>query len=317
MQVNSKNNFMVMRYITPAVIAAICFINISIGQDSTKILNDTSSIIVDSVIVVNNAPVMSSESGKRESSVRSLTNSPYRTSFKKDGPIIFAGLGLTGLGVYLIQHKKDLTTTELATKTKSEIPFFDRGNAGYYSEEINEFSYIPFSASFAMPVVMLLINKNERHKFGQIVTLYVETMAITGAMFTISAGLVNRSRPLVYGTKAPLSLRLAKKSQRSFYAGHVAATSAATFFAARVFQDFNPDSKLKPYIWVIAAAIPAATGYLRYKSGAHFLSDNVLGYIIGGATGILIPKWHKSKILQNVTIMPETGFKGIALSYHF
>jgi hypothetical protein len=138
-------------------------------------------------------------------------------------------------------------------------------------------------------------------------------------MFTIAAGSINRSRPLVYGTKAPDDLRKAGKSQRSFFAGHTAATAAATFFAAQTFQDFNPDSKAKPYVWMIAAAIPATVGYLRYKAGYHFLSDNILGYVIGAGTGILIPKWHRSGKIQNLGIVPfyDSNIKGVAFNYTF
>ncbi|MBA2562173.1 MAG: phosphatase PAP2 family protein, partial [Chitinophagaceae bacterium] len=221
--------------------------------------------------------------------------------------------------VYLIQNKKDLAATELINKTKEDVIFFDCGSAGYYSEKANDDSYLPFYGSFAMPVVMGLINKNQRNKFGQIMVLYTQTMAITSSMFTITAGAINRSRPLVYGTKAPSDLRLAGKSQRSFYAGHTAASAAATFFAAKVFQDFYPHSKAKPYVWALAATVPAITGYLRYKAGYHFLSDNILGYIIGAGTGILIPKMHKNKNLNNITIIPEAGnnYKGISFTYHF
>lgn len=245
--------------------------------------------------------------------------SPYSTSFKKDAPITGGAVGLTALGVYLIQNKKDLTTAELLNKRKKDVIFFDRGSAGYYSEKANDDSYIPFYGSFAMPIVMGLINKKERNKFGQIMVLYTQTLAITSSMFTITAGAINRSRPLVYGTEADTSLRKAGKSQRSFYAGHTAANAAATFFAARVFQDFYPNSKAKPYVWIVAATVPAITGYLRYKAGYHFLSDNILGYVLGAGTGILIPKMHKNKTLNNITIIPETGdnYKGISFTYHF
>lgn len=154
--------------------------------------------------------------------------SPYTTSFKKDGPVTAAAVGLTAFGVYLIQNKKDITTSELLSKTKEDVNFFDRGSAGNYSEKANDDSYIPFYGSFAMPVVMGLLLKNERNKFGQVMVLYTQTMAITSSMFTIAAGAINRSRPLVYGN-APMDLKLAGKSQRSFYAGHTAASAAATF----------------------------------------------------------------------------------------
>jgi membrane-associated phospholipid phosphatase len=172
----------------------------------------------------------------------------------------------------MITNKKGITLAELAMKNKEDIPFFDRGNAGYYSEKADKDSYIPFGASFAMPIIMLLANKNERQHAGQIAALYVEAMSISGAIFTLSAGAVNRSRPLVYGSAAPTEKKLINNSQRSFFAGHVSAAATATFFAAKVFADFNPDSKAKPYIWAAAAAIPAVVGYLRYKAGMHFLS---------------------------------------------
>ena len=247
----------------------------------------------------------------------SAQDSVYTTKFWVDGPVILGGLGLTAVGVSLVNSKKDLTMAQLATKTKDKIPFFDRGNAGYYSENADNLSYIPFEVSFGIPLVMGLINKNERQKYGQVLVLYGETMAITGALFTLTDGTINRSRPYVYGTNAPLDKRLGKNAQRSFFAGHTAATAAATFFAAKAFQDFNPDSKAKPYVWAAAAAIPGLVGYLRYKAGMHFLSDNIVGFAIGAGVGILVPQLHKNKIMKNITFMPamENGSKGIAVFY--
>lgn len=255
-----------------------------------------------------------------QDTIRSLRYlSPYTTSFKTDGPIIAAGLGLTVLGYSLITNKKDLTLAELANKKKENIPFFDRGNAGFYSEKADKDSYIPFQASFALPLVMLLVNKNERQHAGQIAALYLETMSISGALFTIPAGTINRSRPLVYGSTAPTDTKLSKNSQRSFFAGHVSSTASATFFAAKVFADFNPDSEARPYIWAAAAAIPAVVGYLRYKAGMHFLSDNILGYVVGMGCGILVPQLHKSKAFKNISLIPQSGddYKGLAFVYRF
>jgi hypothetical protein len=51
----------------------------------------------------------------------------------------------------------------------------------------------------------------------------------------------------------------------------------------------------------------------------HFLSDNLLGYGIGAAAGILIPKWHKVKGSERLSIVPEAGhdYKGLAMTYKF
>jgi hypothetical protein len=250
--------------------------------------------------------------------------SPYKVTFKTDAPIIVAGLGLTFLGTKLIANKDSLTNAQLATKTKDKVPFFDRGNVGFYSVKADQDSYVPFKLSFGLPVLISLINKNERQNIGTVYTMYLETMAVTGTLFTMATGTVYRSRPYVYApSKGPdypdPARRREKDSQRAFFAGHTAATAAATFFTAQVFSDFNPDSKLKPLIWVVAAATPALVGYWRYKAGMHFLSDNILGYGIGAAAGILIPKWHRVKGSDRLSIVPEAGkdYQGMSLTYKF
>jgi membrane-associated phospholipid phosphatase len=246
--------------------------------------------------------------------------SPYTVKYKRDIPINLGLIGLNVLGVYLVNAKEDLTMAELATKTRDKVPFFDRGNVGYFDEDIDKASYTPFYASFAWPVVMMLADGDQTRHIGQVLTMYIQTMAVTGAMFSITAGLVERSRPLVYGENTPIGRRLSNNSQRSFYAGHTAATAASTFFTAKVFSDMNPDSKLKPVVWVIAAGLPALVGYQRYKSGQHFLSDNLLGYGLGAAAGILIPKWHKtSKKSKDMGIFPAIGpdYRGLVMVYKF
>ena len=248
----------------------------------------------------------------------------YKISWKADAPITGVGLGLSVLGLHLIQNKDDLTSEELATKNRDDIPFFDRGNAGYYSESANNNSYIPFFAGFAMPLVFVVADKTERQQAGKILVMYTESLAITSALYTMTAGTVQRSRPLVYPDKegnyrADEGKRASNNSQRSFYAGHTAATASASFFAAKVFSDLNPDSKFRTYVWIAAAALPAVTGYFRYEAGEHFLSDNVLGYAIGAASGILVPALHKNKMMNNVTIAPAIwqNAKGLSIAYNF
>ncbi|MEP6583457.1 MAG: phosphatase PAP2 family protein [Ginsengibacter sp.] len=255
-----------------------------------------------------------------EKAPQDIANSPYKTSLVKDGLVLTGAVGVTLLGYELIKNKSDLTSAELANKTKDKLPFFDRGAAGNYSDQANKDSYILFDASYALPFVAALIDKNERAKFGQVAVLYLETIAITGSMYTLSAGLVYRSRPFVYGSKAPLDKRMGKGGQRSFYGGHVATTAASTFFIAKVFHDFNPGSKVTPYLYVASGGLTALMGYFRVRSGYHFPSDCVLSSVIGAATGILIPQFHKSKNFANVSLTPEifnNGTSGFALNYRF
>ncbi len=286
----------------------------TVSTMNVDVLKTSQPAAIDNLIYVEK-PVINLKEGRYPS--------PYKTSWKVDAPIIVAGIGLTALGTQLIANKRNLTASEVRAKTKDNLPFFDRGNAGYYSKKADEDSYVPFHASFAWPVVMLLANKNERHNAFQVAALYVETMAVTGTLFTMATGTVYRSRPYVYDPTftngVDLEGRMDNDAHRSFFAGHTAATAAASFFTAKVFSDFNPDSKLKPVVWAVAAATPALVGYLRYKAGMHFLSDNLLGYAIGAAAGIYIPQLHKMDKMKNLSFVPQVGkdYKGFAFNYKF
>lgn len=122
------------------------------------------------------------------------------------------------------------------------------------------------------PLVFLFdddINNHTRQYLG----LYLESLATTAALYTITAGLVNRSRPYVYNDEASMDLRLINNGQRSFYSGHIAAVATATFFAAKAYTDFHPDVTGKGFIWGGAAALRVAVGVLRIKAGQHFLTD--------------------------------------------
>lgn len=251
-------------------------------------------------------------------------SSPYETNFWQDATWIIGGVGLNVLGVFTIQNKPDLTEADLANLDRNNIWKIDRRAAGNYSEKADELSYLPFFGSFAAPL-LFLAGEDERKNFGQISVLFIETMATTGAAFSITAGAVEKSRPLVYNEDLPIEERLDSDAQRSFFAGHTAATAAATFFTAKVFHDFNPNSPALPYVWAGAIAVPAYVGYLRTKAGKHFLTDNIIGFGIGAACGILVPEIHK-KDNENLDVYPTVSYnvlgtgintKGIGMTYSF
>ena len=303
------------------LLTTVLFTNLALAQHSTIKRCDYS--IQDHRLLALNGPPHSKITSMIDSSVIITVEwvhpgkSPYKLNWIKDGVVIAGAVGTNLLGYQLISNKRDLTVEQLATKTRDKLPFFDRGNAGSYSSGANKDSYILFDASYGLPALVMLIDKSERSKFTQLFSLYVETITITGAMYTVTAGLVYRSRPFVYGNKAPLDLRLSSGSQRSFYGGHVATTAASTFFIAKVFSDFHPNSRLQPYLWGGASGLTALMGYWRFRSGYHFLSDELVSFAFGATTGILIPQWHKRNILKNISVSPSFNTqKGVDIVYH-
>ena len=244
-------------------------------------------------------------------------DSPYKTDLVVDGFTIGGAVGLNALGLSLIQNKSSLSSSELNLKDKQGIFRWERGVAGNYSKQADKDSYIPFYASIAAVPVIVLLNKSERTKAGQILVLFTESMAMTGAVYTLTAGSVNRSRPYVYNTDLPTDFRADKNAQRSFFAGHTATTATATFFAAKVYCDFHTDSKYKAYVWTAAALVPATVAYLRVKAGMHFITDNLIGFAVGATSGILIPELHKGINQNRLTLSPVVGvnYKGLNVTY--
>ncbi|MCC9168171.1 phosphatase PAP2 family protein [Pontibacter harenae] len=243
---------------------------------------------------------------------------PYKINWLEDGAITAGGIGGAVLGSSLLTNKERLTETDLQNLNSKDVNRFDRFAAGNYSAAAERASDIPFYGSFAVPL-FLLLDKKVVGNAPEVYLLFAQTMSITGAMYSLTAGLTERKRPNVYAVDAPLEARLHKYATNSFYGGHTAATASATFFAAKVFHDFNPDSPARYYVWAAAAAVPATVGYLRLRAGKHFLSDNIIGYTIGAATGILVPQLHKKKEGSSVNIMPfaTPTYHGAVLSLSF
>ncbi len=253
------------------------------------------------------------------------SGSPYTTSLKVDGPITVAGAGLTGLGLYLMQQKTAFTPEEAKNISNDDVNSFDRFAAGNYSPSAKKTSDFILYGSLAAPALLLFDNKIAGNG-GQLAALYLETMSITGALFTLSSAAFPRTRPLVYNKVPGLVEDRDKEranSQNSFYAGHTAAVSSITFFTAKVFQDYNPDSPARPYVWAGAAILPAAVGYLRLEAGKHFLSDNLVGYGVGAAVGILVPQLHKKGNKSGISLFPSLiqvpggAMDGVSLRYTF
>jgi hypothetical protein len=243
---------------------------------------------------------------------------PYKTNWVKDGAITAGGIGMTVVGSAILLNKERLTEEDLLHVDRRQVNKFDRFAAGNYNASAQKISDYPFYGSFIAPL-LLLLDDDVKQQAPQVFLLYAQTMSITGGLFSMSAGLTERKRPNVYATDAPLEERLHKYATNSFFAGHTAATASASFFAAKVFHDFNPDSPARHFVWAGAVITPAVVGYLRMEAGKHFLSDIIIGYALGASVGILVPQLHKKSNNSGFSLVPikTSTHEGAAITYTF
>ncbi|HEY1115372.1 MAG TPA: phosphatase PAP2 family protein [Chitinophagaceae bacterium] len=234
-----------------------------------------------------------------------------------DVPLTTLAAGWSLYAFTKIYSKDPSTKEQILALNKNDINKFDRWGADVYSDKAANTSDFFFYGSMPLPLV-LLADKDIRKDASKIGFLYLEAMSITGLLYTGAVYTHDRYRPLAYNPEVSLEERMRGGSKNSFFAGHVALVATSTFFTAKVFSDYHPDSKLKYLLYGAAVVGTAGTAYLRHAGGKHFPSDILIGTAVGTLSGILVPHFHKNPLLKNprLSVTPFTGMShGLAVRY--
>jgi len=248
---------------------------------------------------------------------------PYKKGFRAEVPFIAASAASLTFG--FLMHSTNSTVPysegELGFLDRNDVNAFDRPATYYWNTRAQRASDILRTGVIILPIIFLS-NHHTRSDFGSLLIMGLEVTAITYGLTNGIKHIVNRTRPLVYNENAPLDERTNSVSRLSYFSGHTSITASFSFFIAKVMNDYHPNMKVgyKIAMWSFAAAIPAATGYLRVKGGRHFPTDVISGYALGAFVGWVIPELHKKKKLsKNLSVVPSFsyGSKGIYLQYRF
>lgn len=263
-------------------------------------LRDTSRINMISSATISNAP---------------LKSPVYKLKPAVDIPIVAVGAGWSLYAFTQIYSKTPSTQEEILELNVNDINSFDRRAVRPFDESIDKASYIPFFAVMPMPFVFLT-GKNTSKDFFKLTFLYLEAMSITGFLYTGTTYFNDRYRPYAYSSESTMDQRTRGGAKNSFYAGHVALVATSTFFGAKVYADYHPDSKIKWLFYSLAGATTATVAAMRYQAGQHFPTDLIVGTVQGTLTGILVPHFHKHKIIKdpNLSLFPYTNGKDHMLS---
>ncbi len=235
----------------------------------------------------------------------------YRTKNIVDIPVTVAGTAWTLFAFTKIYGRDKPGDAEILALDRNNVNSFDRPVINNYSTSAKKASDMFFYGSMPFPLVLLL-DKKIRKDAPKIGLLYMESLAVTGTLYTSSAMLANRFRPYAYNSNIALSERTKGGAKNSFFAGHPAVVATSAFFMAKVYTDYHPQMKNKWIMFTLAGAAAATTGILRIKAGQHFYTDVITGVTIGTLSGILIPQIHKNKNgkWNNMTLLPNIRTSG-------
>ena len=241
--------------------------------------------------------------------------SPY--SFSKSLDLTIASIsGSLLLGSILIDYSP-MSAENISTLSPKNISSYDSKAINNWDLNSIKMSDILLYSSIAVPG-LLLVDETVRDYYYHFSLLWAESIFLTLGITNLTKVLAQRPRPYLYGDKAPAEYKQKEDNRKSFFSGHTSISAASYFLLASMYDDYNPDSKLSPYLWASAFLTPALTAYYRYDAGKHFPSDLVAGYIVGSTVGVLVPKWHtkNSKIDVGLTLQ-MSGKLRTRLSYRF
>ncbi len=271
-------------------------------QDSVRIPND-------SLIEIVRPEQLQAKTGS--------TAEVYQIKPAVDIPLTVGATAWTLFGFSKIYSKDTSTRAQILALNPQNVAGYNRFGTDLYSEKAEDASDMLFYGSMPLPLLLLLDGKI-RPDAGKIGLMYLESMAVTGVLYTSAAYIKDKYRPYAYNPETPMGKRQSGGGKNSFFAGHVALVANASFFTAKVFSDYHPESRARWVFYSVAGLATATTGYLRIRGGLHFLSDVLIGASVGTLNGLLFPKWHRNKGSDRLTLMPYYGQeKGVALTWTF
>ena len=245
-----------------------------------------------------------------------ITNEKFKTNRRvyklkpaSDIPITAIGTGWSLYAFSKIYSKDKSSVEKILSLDKNNIPSFDRKGVDVYHPKADETGDMVFYSSMPLPILLMLDKKIRQDGF-KIAFLYLESMAITGLLYTGSVYFNDRYRPYAYNEDVPMDQRTRGGAKNSFFGGHTALVGTSTFFIAKVLNDYHPDSKVKWIPFTLAGLATGTTALMRYRGGQHFISDLVIGTIVGTLTGILVPHVHKNKDITDRKLSFTASYMG-------
>ncbi|HRI62282.1 MAG TPA: phosphatase PAP2 family protein [Saprospiraceae bacterium] len=219
---------------------------------------------------------------------------PYQLTWPRE--LAIAGGSGAGIGVSLMlrPNTKAFTPDQVAALDIADVPWFDLYATRHYSAAARKASDIMLFTSLAIPA-LLFVDDDIRHDAPEVGVIIGEVFLLNTALTQLTKELTHRPRPFNYNPDVPLDPKLERDARLSFFSGHTSTTAAMCFATAKIWTDYHPDSGWKPVVWISATAIPLAVGFLRMEGGKHFLSDVLVGFVVGSATGWLVPQLHRQR----------------------
>ena len=223
----------------------------------------------------------------------------------QDWVMVPLGLGLTTLGLHLGAGADPITREEIRGLSPDDVNPFDRSAVGNWSPEWAHRSDNIRTGVFGAALLILGVEGARAATDGRsddaltLATMLGEVGLLTAGATYATKALAGRRRPYLFNSGKSVDERfeIASSSEDeatfSFFSGHSSGVFAAATFASTIFMDIHGRSAWSHLVWGSTLSLATLTAYARVKAGVHYPSDVIVGALVGGGIGYLIPVLHR------------------------
>ena len=239
-------------------------------------------------------------------------DSPYDLNRSEEWVWMGTGLTLCVGGLFAAHAVDPLTPAQIEAVNRNDINSFDRGTMNPYREDHT--GDVLALSSFLVPIAFLA-NDDMREDAQTLGAMWVEATVWSEGLAQVAKSIAQRTRPYVYDPDAPAYKKTQTEARLSFYSAHATGTAMNCFFMAKVFSDYSSNKNAEIALWSGAVLYPALVGFFRVDSGHHFTTDAIVGLVVGGAIGYLVPAMHHRD--TGASVAPASNNRGFGLSATF
>jgi len=245
----------------------------------------------------------------------------FDSSPELDLPLLIGSSTLFAAGYAVQSNIPALEEADIAGLSPDDVNPLDRNAIGYYIQSNALYSDVAVGAMMVAPLSVFFYEQ-ARKEFWPIVIIGAETAAFINGLVSLSKGTFRRVRPFVYDEQVPLENKTTAYAREAFFSGHTSNAATFGFLSAYMIDQYTDNKAVEIIAWTVGTSVPLLTGIFRFRSGNHFPTDIIAGYLIGGGTGILIPWLHRVQNSdrtrngwpKNLVVMPS-GFGARAVLY--
>jgi membrane-associated phospholipid phosphatase len=230
-------------------------------------------------------------------------------------------LGVSALGLYLLEQGDPITMEEIAALDRSSVNSFDQTATYNWSPDwgtTSDWTKNTLVAAAVLSTTAPLILDRDRSGSLVLGAMALEVYFTVLGVTSVTKALAGRTRPYAYNTALSVEERYAIAGPddssvfRSFVSGHSAVSFAFATFLSMTYADLYGPSTASKLVWASSLSLASLTAFARVQAGMHFPTDVITGAAVGAAAGYLIPSLHRVGADHGVSL--SAGPSGFQIS---